>query len=129
MNAQTMQPGGLAEWRWAPAWVLTFVALWPARGIAEAVLVLGALAGLVRLVGSRFRGGGALLSGPAGSILAASGSVAAARVVRGMTLTESKIAVTGVLAPEETARPAWRAAGNLPQAAPTICQLTPFVER
>ena len=65
MNAQTMQPGGLAEWRWAPAWVLTFVALWPARGIAEAVLVLGALAGLVRLVGSRFRGGGALLSGPA----------------------------------------------------------------
>ena len=65
MNAQTMQPGGVAEWRWAPAWVLTFVALWPARGIAEAVLVLGALAGLVRLVGSRFRGGGALLSGPA----------------------------------------------------------------
>ena len=65
MNARTMPPGGVAEWRWAPAWVLTFVALWPARGIAETVLVLGALAGLVRLVGSRFRGGGALLSGPA----------------------------------------------------------------
>ena len=41
MNARTMPPGGVAEWRWAPAWVLTFVALWPARGIAETVLVLG----------------------------------------------------------------------------------------
>ena len=31
-------------WRWAPAWVLAFVALWPAPGIAEGVMVLGALA-------------------------------------------------------------------------------------
>ena len=52
-------------WRWAPAWVIAFVALWPAPGYAEGVLVLGALAGLFKLVASRFRGGAALLSGPA----------------------------------------------------------------
>jgi O-antigen ligase len=52
-------------WRWAPAWVLAFVALWPARGVAEAMLVLGALAGLWKLVATRFRGGAALLGGPA----------------------------------------------------------------
>ncbi|MFS8137244.1 MAG: O-antigen ligase family protein [Thermomonas sp.] len=52
-------------WRWAPAWVLAFVALWPAHGYAEGVLVLGALAGIVRLLHARFRGGTALLSGPA----------------------------------------------------------------
>ncbi|MEP6633506.1 MAG: O-antigen ligase family protein [Luteimonas sp.] len=52
-------------WRWAPAWVLAFVALWPAPGIAEGVLVLGALAAIVKLIASRFRGGTALLSGPA----------------------------------------------------------------
>lgn len=54
-----------AGWRWAPAWVLGFVALWPAPGIAEAVLALGAIAAIVRLLLSRFRGGAALLSGPA----------------------------------------------------------------
>ena len=52
-------------WRWAPAWVLAFVALWPAPGYAEAVLALGAIAAIVRLLLSRFRGGTALLSGPA----------------------------------------------------------------
>ena len=52
-------------WRWAPAWVLAFVALWPAPGYAEGVLALGALAGLVKLVASRFRGGNQLLGGPA----------------------------------------------------------------
>ena len=52
-------------WRWASAWVLAFVALWPAPGYAEAVLVLGALAGIVRLFHARFRGGTALLSEPA----------------------------------------------------------------
>jgi O-antigen ligase len=51
-------------WRWAPAWVLAFVALWPAPGYAEAVMVLGALAAIVLLLLGRFRGG-ALLSGPA----------------------------------------------------------------
>lgn len=57
----TAPPG----WRWAPAWVLAHVALWPAPGIAEGVLVLGALVALVLLVVSRFRGGTRLLSGPA----------------------------------------------------------------
>lgn len=52
-------------WRWAPAWILAYVALWPAPGYAEGVLVLGALAAIFKLVGSRFRGGTQLLSGPA----------------------------------------------------------------
>lgn len=52
-------------WRWAPAWVLTFVALWPAPGIAEGVMVLGALAAIIRLLMARFRGSSRLLSGPA----------------------------------------------------------------
>ena len=52
-------------WRWAPAWVLAFVALWPAPGYAEGVLALGALAGLIKLIASRFRGGNQLLGGPA----------------------------------------------------------------
>ena len=52
-------------WRWAPAWVLTFVALWPAAGYAEGVMVLGALAAIVQLLMVRFRGGTRLLSGPA----------------------------------------------------------------
>ena len=52
-------------WRWAPAWVLAFVALWPAPGYAEAVMVLGALAAIVRLLLVRFRDGSRLLSGPA----------------------------------------------------------------
>lgn len=51
-------------WRWAPAWVLAFVALWPAPGYAEGIMVLGALAAIVRLLLARFRGTGALLSGP-----------------------------------------------------------------
>lgn len=61
MSVAQAAPG----WRWAPAWVLAFVALWPAPGYAEAVLALGAIAGVVRLLLSRFRGGTALLSGPA----------------------------------------------------------------
>ncbi len=52
-------------WRWAPAWVLAFVALWPAPGYAEAVMVLGALAAIVRLLIVRFQGGTRLLSAPA----------------------------------------------------------------
>ncbi|WP_256645656.1 O-antigen ligase family protein [Thermomonas paludicola] len=51
--------------RWAPAWVLLVVALWPLHGVAEVVLVLGALAGLLRLLALRFRGGTALLAMPA----------------------------------------------------------------
>ena len=58
---------GLAPfgWRWAPAWVLAFVALWPAPGYAEAVMVLGALLAIGRLLLVRFRGGSSLLSAPA----------------------------------------------------------------
>ncbi|TWT18188.1 O-antigen ligase family protein [Luteimonas marina] len=51
-----------AGWRWAPHWVLAFVALWPAPGYAEGVMVLGALAAIVYLVWGRFRGGMRLLS-------------------------------------------------------------------
>ena len=54
-----------AGWRWAPAWVLAFVALWPAPGYAEAVMVLGALAAIALLLLARFRNGSRLLSGPA----------------------------------------------------------------
>ena len=61
MSATQAAPG----WRWAPAWVLAFVALWPVPGVAEAVLALGAIAGIVRLLQARSRGGSALLSGPA----------------------------------------------------------------
>ncbi|MFT4178733.1 MAG: O-antigen ligase family protein [Thermomonas sp.] len=64
MNSTTVATAA-PGWRWAPAWVLAFVALWPAPGYAEGVLVLGALAGLVKLVASRFRGSAALLGGPA----------------------------------------------------------------
>ena len=63
--ADNVQAGAPRGWRWAPAWVLAFVALWPAPGYAEAVMVLGALAAIVRLLFVRFRGGTALLSGPA----------------------------------------------------------------
>jgi len=58
-------PGDTQGWRWAPAWVLAYVALWPAPGYAEGVLVLGALAAIVKLLLSRFRGGTQLLSAPA----------------------------------------------------------------
>ncbi|MCG8275778.1 O-antigen ligase family protein [Stenotrophomonas sp. NLF4-10] len=51
--------------RWAPAWVLAFVALWPLPGIAEAVLVLAALFAVVRLLQPRMRGAvGATLGVP-----------------------------------------------------------------
>ena len=58
-------------WRWAPAWVLTFVALWPAPGYAEAVMVLGAFAAIILLLLARFRGGAKLLSGPAWALTSA----------------------------------------------------------
>lgn len=49
-------------WRWAPAWVLTYVALWPTKGVAEGVMTLGALAAIVLLVRARFARGTQLLS-------------------------------------------------------------------
>ncbi|HEY5802691.1 MAG TPA: O-antigen ligase [Lysobacter sp.] len=58
-------PPRVHGWRWAPAWILTYVALWPAPGYAEGVLVLGALAAIIRLGLSRFRGSAQLLSNPA----------------------------------------------------------------
>lgn len=54
-----------AGWRWAPAWILAYVALWPAPGYAEGVLVLGALVAIFKLLSTRFRGGTQLLSSPA----------------------------------------------------------------
>src|SRR3546814_17869830 len=55
-------------WRWAPYWILAFVALSPGPGIAEGVLVLGALAELIKLLMHRFRGGTELRGGPAGAL-------------------------------------------------------------
>ena len=54
--------GATPGWRWAPAWILAYVVLWPAPGYAEAILVLGALLAITKLVSSRFRGGAQLLS-------------------------------------------------------------------
>lgn len=54
-----------AGWRWAPFWVLAFVALWPMPGIAEGVMALGAVVAIGRLLFVRFRGGSALLSAQA----------------------------------------------------------------
>jgi len=51
-----------ASLRWAPWWVLAFVALWPLPGPAEAVLSLGAVVALAVLAIHRFRGSQALLS-------------------------------------------------------------------
>ncbi len=48
--------------RWAPWWVLAFVALWPLPGPAEGVLSIGALVAMGVLGYHRFRGGIALLS-------------------------------------------------------------------
>ncbi|GAA4859433.1 O-antigen ligase [Luteimonas vadosa] len=45
--------------------MLAFVALWPAPGVAEGVMVLGALLAIAKLAMARFRGGVSLLSGPA----------------------------------------------------------------
>ena len=52
--------------RWMAAWVLAFVATWPAPGIAETLLALGALFALGRLLFLRVRGDtGAWLGVPA----------------------------------------------------------------
>lgn len=64
-KAATIATEAAFGWRWAPGWILAFVALWPAPGYAESVMVLGALAAIVMLLLARFRGGTQLLSGPA----------------------------------------------------------------
>src|SRR5687768_7554870 len=58
-------PHAIVGWRWAPAWILAYVALLFAPGYAETVLSLGALTALVRLVVARFNTGARLLSDPA----------------------------------------------------------------
>lgn len=55
-------PHAPAGWRWAPFWVLAFVALWPVPGVSQGVLAVGALIAIGRLLYVRFRGGAALLS-------------------------------------------------------------------
>lgn len=50
-----------AGWRWAPAWVLAYVAFWPAARVSEAILSLGALTALFLLLRTRFAGGQRLL--------------------------------------------------------------------
>ncbi|MBP6596517.1 MAG: O-antigen ligase family protein [Arenimonas sp.] len=62
MEASRPTEGSL---RWAPWWVLAFVALWPLPGPAELLLSLGALAALAVLALSRFRHGHELLTGEA----------------------------------------------------------------
>lgn len=57
-------PGSRAG-RWAPWWVIAFVAMWPLPGIAEGVLVLGALYAAVRMTQLRLQGKQRLLSSPA----------------------------------------------------------------
>ncbi|HEX5757516.1 MAG TPA: O-antigen ligase [Arenimonas sp.] len=48
--------------RWAPWWVLAFVALWPLRGPAEVLLSLGAIATVLMLLWRRWHEGEAWLS-------------------------------------------------------------------
>ncbi|KAB7767921.1 O-antigen ligase family protein [Xanthomonas maliensis] len=65
-SADTVAPGSVLSpdaGRWAPVWVLVFVALWPTPGLAETVLSLGAVFAAYRLLQARFRGGTGLLSG------------------------------------------------------------------
>lgn len=65
-NSAAADRGGAAPgWRWAPHFVLAFVALWPAPGYAEGVMVLGALVAITRLLMARFADGSALLSAQA----------------------------------------------------------------
>lgn len=62
-NSTTADQSAAAPgWRWSPHFVLAFVALWPAPGYAEGVMVLGALVAISRLLLARFAQGTALLS-------------------------------------------------------------------
>lgn len=64
-HAESIAPLPPQAGRWAPVWVIVFVALWPAPGLAETVLSLGAVFATWRLLRRRFRGGTQLLSGAA----------------------------------------------------------------
>ncbi|MGY0505017.1 O-antigen ligase family protein [Luteimonas sp. e5] len=58
-------------WRWAPWWVLTYIALWPASRVSEGILSLGAVAALLLLAKARFRDGTRLLSSGAWALTTA----------------------------------------------------------
>ncbi len=58
-------------WRWAPAWVLAYVAFWPASRVSEGILSLGALVALFLLAKARFRDGNRLLSAGAWALTTA----------------------------------------------------------
>lgn len=58
----TASPPTEVSLRWAPWWVLAFVALWPLTGPAELVMSVGSLVALAVLAIHRFRGGMRLLS-------------------------------------------------------------------
>src|SRR5690606_10109427 len=62
MTNSTTDRSAAPGWRWSPHFVLAFVALWPAPGYAEGVMVLGALVAITRLLMARFAHGTALLS-------------------------------------------------------------------
>jgi len=65
-SAESSLPPATLPMRWAPAWVIACVAAWPAPGIAEALLSLGALVTVGTLLWRRFTGDGrTLLSVPA----------------------------------------------------------------
>lgn len=70
-GAALAAPAAVSGWRWAPAWVLAYVALLFAPGYAEAVLSLGALTMLVKLALARFNTGARLLSDPAWALTSA----------------------------------------------------------
>jgi len=55
-------PSSSQGWRWSPAFVLAYVALWPAHGYAAGILVLGALAAITHLIWTRWNRAGSLLS-------------------------------------------------------------------
>lgn len=64
-------PQEIVGWRWAPVWVLAYVALLFAPGFAETVLSLGALTMLVKLALGRMRTGPRLLSDAAWALTSA----------------------------------------------------------
>jgi O-antigen ligase len=55
-------PEAAPGFRWAPGFILAFVALLPFRGLAETVLSLGSLLAMGLLLRQRFQGGTSLLS-------------------------------------------------------------------
>ncbi len=60
-----------AGWRWAPFWVLAYIAFWPASRVSEGILSLGAIIALVLLLKARFRDGNKLLGNAAWALTTA----------------------------------------------------------